>query len=167
MNRHELSRRETVFLQALTQGGVVLQDTQLLSAFCLIDSDTHRCVRVRIAVHIIGVVSAERGRVGAHRFRELHLHPFGINLINGPLGRTLLRRLIINGLRLLIDTNKTGHVPVTLCHLTLHHTGRRVKIDVRVAILLAHIGKAILQKMDRGEPFRVNIALVLVAQDQP
>ena len=33
--------------------------------------------------------------------------------------------------------------------MTLYNTGRRVKIDVRITILLAHIGKAILQEMDR------------------
>ena len=81
--------------------------------------------------------------------RKLCLFPFRVNLIDRTANRTFLGGLIIVSVRLLVHAQESGHVPIPLSHLTAQDTSRRIEINMRITILLAHVGKAIGQEMNR------------------
>ena len=143
---------EGILRQLVSQRRIVLQDAQLLLCFRLVDRDTRRGIGIGIGIHEIGEITAEIRMVRAYRGTQLSLHPLGINLIDRTTDRALLRRLIVASLRCLVIPQEGGHIPVTLRDLTLHHTRRRIEINVRVTILLTDVGKAIIHKMDRLQP---------------
>ena len=124
MDRHELFLAVGILRQLVTQGGIVLQHTQRLLGFRLIDRNACRCVGIGIGIHEIGEIAAEARMIRTHRLTQLGLHTFRVYLIDRPADRTLLRGLIIATLSGLIITQEGGHVPVALRDLTLHHAGR-------------------------------------------